>query len=288
MIVELIRESSQMTGSSIRRLCARVNLARRRYYRLIASRTPAKDNMELRNQIQEVSLKWPSYGYRRISRELARSGIIANHKLVLRLMRTDNLLCLRKKRFVVTTNSAHRLPVYPNLAGQMRLTRTDQLWVADITYIRLQHEFIYLAVILDAFSRRCVGWALDRHLDPRLTIAALRMAIATRIVRPGLVHHSDRGVQYASKEYTELLMSYGILISMSRRGNAYDNAKAERFMRTLKYEEVYMFEYESLADARQRIGYFIEELYNRKRLHSAIGYLSPVEFEQKLLATTTP
>jgi transposase InsO family protein len=170
----------------------------------------------------------------------------------------------------------------------MTLTGTNQLWVADITYIRLQREFIYLAVVLDAFSRRCIGWALDRHLDPRLTIAAVRMAIATRNVRPGLVHHSDRGAQYASKEYTRLLMSYGIVISMSRRANAYDNAKAERFMRTLKYEEVHMFEYESLADARQSIRHFIEELYNRKRLHSAIGYVPPIEFEEKLLTTTPP
>jgi transposase InsO family protein len=170
----------------------------------------------------------------------------------------------------------------------MTLTGIDQLWIADITYIRLRSEFIYLAVILDAFSRRCIGWSLERHLDHRLTMVALRMAISTRKPRAGLVHHSDRGVQYAAKAYTELLMSYGIVISMSRRGNAYDNAKAERFMRTLKYEEVYMCDYDSLTEAQQSIKHFIEALYNRKRLHSAIGYVPPVEFEQMLLTATTP
>jgi putative transposase len=203
-------------------------------------------------------------------------------------MRTDNLLCLRKKRFVTTTDSNHQLPVYPNLARDMRLTGIDQLWIADITYIRLQHEFIYLAVILDAFSRRCIGWSLERYLDHRLTMTALRMALSNRKVPAGLVHHSDRGVQYAAKGYTELLMSYGIVISMSRRGNAYDNAKAERFMRTLKYEEVYLCDYDNLTDAKQRIKQFIEGLYNRKRLHSAIGYVPPVEFEQMLLTAATP
>jgi transposase InsO family protein len=203
-------------------------------------------------------------------------------------MREDNLLCLRKRHFVRTTDSRHSLPVYPNLAGQMILSGIDELWISDITYIRLRHEFIYLAVILDAFSRRCIGWALESHLQAELAVAALRMAIKKRAVKAGLVHHSDRGVQYASHEYTTLLEEHGIKISMSRRGNAYDNAKAERFMRTLKYEEVYMFEYEGMAEAQERIGHFLEEVYNRKRLHSALGYMPPVEFEQSLLSANTP
>ena len=288
MIADLIKQKARMPGVSISRLCERTNLSRRHYYRLRLRRPTVEDHLELRDQIQRLALKWPSYGYRRISRELARNGILANHKLVLRLMRTDNLLCLRKKRFVTTTDSNHQLPVYPNLARDMRLTGIDQLWIADITYIRLQHEFIYLAVILDAFSRRCIGWSLERYLDHRLTMAALRMALSNRKAPAGLVHHSDRGVQYAAKGYTELLMSYGIVISMSRRGNAYDNAKAERFMRTLKYEEVYLCDYDNMADAKQRIKQFIEGLYNRKRLHSAIGYVPPVEFEQMLLKSATP
>ena len=287
MMMNLIEQMSIREPVSISRLCELMGLPRRRFYR-VSPATIGEDYLDLRDRIQRVAVKWPSYGYRRITRELARQGLAVNHKLVLKLMRTDNLLCLRKKRFVSTTDSAHQLPVYPNLARYMRLTGIDQLWIADITYIRVRYEFIYLAVILDAFSRRCIGWSLERHLDHRLTMTALRMAISTRKIRPGLVHHSDRGVQYAAKGYTELLMSYGIVISMSRRGNAYDNAKAERFMRTLKYEEVYMSDYDSLADAKQRIKQFIEGLYNRKRLHSAIGYVPPVEFEQMLLTATTP
>lgn len=287
-MTSLIQQMAIKQRGSISRLCELAGLSRRRYYRLGATTAIGEDNLDLRDQIQQVAVKWPSYGYRRITRELARRGVEVNHKLVLRLMRTDNLLCLRKKRFVTTTDSNHQLPVYPNLARDMRLTGIDQLWIADITYIRLQHEFIYLGVILDAFSRRCIGWSLERYLDHRLTMAALRMALSNRKVPPGLVHHSDRGVQYAAKGYTELLMSYGIVISMSRRGNAYDNAKAERFMRTLKYEEVYLCDYDNLADAKQRIKQFIESLYNRKRLHSAIGYVPPVEFEQMLLTAATP
>lgn len=234
----------------------------------------------MRDAIQKIALKMPAYGYRRVTAELRRQKWVVNHKRVLRLMRQDNLLCLRRRAFVRTTNSDHKLPIYPNLARQLVVSGLNQLWVADITYIRLQHEFVYLAVILDVFSRRVIGWALGRTLEANLAIEALRMALRRGRVEPGLVHHSDRGVQYASQAYTELLTSRGIRISMSRKGNPYDNAKAESFMKTLKYEEVYRSEYRDLEDARRQIRHFIEAVYNRKRLHSALGYRSPVEFER--------
>jgi transposase InsO family protein len=199
-------------------------------------------------------------------------------------MREDNLLCLRKRKFVVTTDSNHGFRVYPNLAGSMELTGLDQLWRSDITYIRLETEFVYLAVVLDAFSRRVIGWALDRSLEDDLAIAALHMAFRRRTPAEGLTHHSDRGVQYASNDYTDLLQHHGVRISMSRRGNPYDNATCESFMKTLKYEEVYPQEYRDLADARASIDRFIEKIYNGKRLHSALGYRPPIEFERSLQA----
>lgn len=262
-------------------------LSRATYYRQQqVARAVPDPSLELRDTIQIIALEWPQYGYRRITAQLHRQGLQVNHKRVLQVMREDNLLCLRKHRFVSTTDSHHRLPVYPNLVPEMTLTAINQLWVADITYIRLQREFIYLAVILDAYSRRCIGWALQPYLQAELAVEALQMALAKRHVDGNLVHHSDRGVQYASAVYTEILKQRGIRISMSRRGNPYDNAQAERFMRTLKYEEVYLFEYESLSEAHSRIGEFLEQVYNQKRLHSALGYLSPAEYEQKLCQTT--
>jgi putative transposase len=222
------------------------------------------------------------YGSRRITRELRERGRCVNRKKVQRLMRKDNLLCLRKRRFVVTTDSNHALPVYPNLAREMVLTGIDQLWRADISYVRLETEFVYLAVVLDAFSRKVVGWALGRTLEATLAIAALRMALETRKPAAGLVHHSDRGVQYASGDYTDLLKANSVQISMSRSGNPYDNAQCESFMKTLKYEEVYRNEYRDLAEARAQIGAFIEQVYNEKRLHSALGYLPPARFEAQL------
>lgn len=244
--------------------------------------------IDLRDAIQRVAIDWPSYGYRMITAELHRRGYVANHKRVLRLMREDNLLCLRRRSFVTTTDSNHSLCVYPNLAAGMTLTNINQLWVADITYIRLLREFIYLAVVLDAFSRRCIGWALERCMTTDLTLAALRMALGLRDLPKGLVHHSDRGVQYAAGEYTDLLEDSGIRISMSRKGNPYDNAKAERFIRTLKYEEVYLSDYETAAEARRFVGHFIDQVYNQKRLHSSIGYLPPVEFELSLSRSLYP
>jgi len=241
-----------------------------------------RNELELRAQIQSVALEMRSYGYRPITKELHRRGIIINHKLVLRLLRADHLLCLRRRAFVQTTDSNHRLTVYPNLARDLVLSNINQLWVADITYIRLRREFIYLAVVLDAYSRRCIGWALARYLDARLPLTALQMALQTRNFQPGLMHHSDQGVQYASLEYVAVLQQNKIQISMSRPGNPYDNAKAERFMRTLKYEEVYLNDYDTLAEVRTSIQHFIEDVYNRKRLHSALGYLPPIEFEASL------
>lgn len=236
--------------------------------------------MELRDAIQRIAVEMPAYGHRRITAELRRADWVVNRKRVLRIMQDDNLVCLRGRSYVRTTDSNHKLPVYPNLARDLKVSGLNQLWVADITYIRLQYEFVYLSVILDAHSRRVIGWALGRTLEAELAVDALKMAIRRGRVEPGLVHHSDRGIQYASRAYTDLLTEHGIQISMSRRGNPYDNAKAESFMKTLKYEEVYRSEYRDFEEARRRIGQFIESVYNRKRLHSALGYLPPVEFEQ--------
>jgi transposase InsO family protein len=278
------REERPTAERALRSLGEAVGLSRSTIFRHWHSPASASstDELELRGQIQSIALEMRSYGYRPITKELHRRGVIANHKRVLRLMRADNLLCLRRHAFVRTTDSNHTLTVYPNLARKLVLSNINQLWVADITYIRLQREFVYLAVILDAYSRRCIGWALSRHIDTQLALAALRMALQTRTVPPGLMHHSDRGVQYASKDYVALLQEHKIQISMSRTGNPYDNAKAERFMRTLKYEEVHMNDYETLAEVLASVQHFIEAVYNLKRLHSAIGYLPPVEFERSL------
>jgi putative transposase len=266
----------------VNRLCQAAGVSRAGYYRFLRGVGAKKAAMDLRNAIQKIALEWPAYGYRRVHRELIRRGWVVNHKRVLRLMRMDNLLCLRKRKFVLTTDSKHGLPVYPNLAKDMVLTSINQLWVADITYIRLEAEFVYLAVLLDAFSRSCIGWSLQRSLETALVLEALRMALKQRHPAPGLVHHSDRGVQYATGEYTRLLEQHGIQISMSRKGNVYDNATMESFMKTLKYEEVYRMEYHDLEEGRASMKVFLEKIYNRKRLHSALGYRPPREFEQSL------
>jgi transposase InsO family protein len=238
--------------------------------------------MTLRNEIQHLALRWPAYGYRRMHAELVRRGWKVNHKRILRLMRADNLLCVRRRKFILTTDSQHGLPIYPNLVEGLVLSSIDQLWVADITYIRLQMEFVYLAVLLDAFSRRCIGWALQRTLEAVLTLEALRMALRQRRPKPGLVHHSDRGVQYASRDYTAELQQHGIRISMSRTASPYDNAQAESFIKTLKYEEVYRTEYRNLDEAKASIEEFLRRIYNQERLHSALGYRPPLEFERDL------
>jgi putative transposase len=283
----LKKEMSLATPIPLERLCHLALVSRAGFYRWSAA-VPAVDaDLDLRDEIQRIALDFPYYGWPRITVELEKRGWQANHKRVYRIMREDNLLCLRKRKFVIaTTNSNHQHPVYPNLARDMTLTGINQLWVADITYIRLELEFVYLAVILDVFSRRVIGWALDRTLEDSLTITALRMALEVRSPAPGLVHHSDRGVQYASGDYTDLLKGRGITISMSRKGNPYDNAFCESFMKTLKYDEVHRQEYRDLAEARASIEHFLERVYNQKRLHSALGYSTPVDFENNLLMTT--
>ncbi len=269
-------------GLTIVRMVELVQVSRSGFYRFDDSAEPRPDpHMDLRDAIQRIALAWPSYGRPRITAELRRQDWTVNPKLVYRLMREDNLLCVRKRKFVVTTDSNHAHKVYPNLAPGLILTAPDQLWRADITYIRLREEFVFLAVILDAFSRRVIGWALDRTMEDELTLTALRMALSRRVVQAGLVHHSDRGSQYASNEYTDLLKANGIDISMSRKGNPWDNAACESFMKTLKYEEVLRNEYRDLPDARASIAEFLEKVYNQKRLHSALGYLPPAEFEAR-------
>jgi putative transposase len=235
-------------------LCQMTGLYRAGFYRWRVSRQATPVEMEIRDQMQKVALESPAYGYRRITCKLQQRGFAVNHKRVLRMMREDNLLCVRRRSFVVTTDSRHGLPIYPNLARAIQPTAINQLWVADTTYIRLRTEFVYLAVVLDAFSRRVIGWALGRTLEAGLAVTALRMALIERQPPPGLVHHSDRGVQYASADYTELLKQHHAIISMSRKGNPYDNAARESFMKTLKYEEVYRNDYRDFHDARASIG----------------------------------
>jgi transposase InsO family protein len=268
----------------IEAMCRLAGVSRAGYYRHWQASAPRREETDLRDKIQRLSIANPHYGYRRISALLSREGRQANHKRVLRLMREDNLLCLRSKAYVPrTTNSRHGWRVVPNLARGMELTGVDQLWVADITYIHLAEEFAYLAVVLDAFSRKVIGWALATHLRAELAIEALDMAITARRPVPGsLIHHSDRGIQYACGDYTARLKEHDIQPSMSRVGNPYDNAKAERFMRTLKQEEVDVRDYRDIDEARPRIGLFIETVYNRQRLHSALDYLTPEEYEAKL------
>jgi transposase InsO family protein len=261
-------------------MCWLAGVSRAGYYRSLGERHPEEENMEVRTAIHEIALTHRRrYGYRRVSAELRRRGYRVNHKRVARLMREDNLLAIRQRRFVITTDSEHELEVYLNLAGRMNLSAPNQLWIADLTYIRLHQEFVYLAVILDKWSRRVVGWELDRTLAARLAVSALEQAIGERQPGPGLVHHSDRGIQYASKEYVSLLEQHQMTPSMSRPANPYDNATCESFMKTLKQEEIYCREYRDLEDLRTHMEEFLGSYYNSQRLHSALGYRTPVEFE---------
>jgi transposase InsO family protein len=269
---------------TVERMVKLGRVSRSGFYRFDDVDPEPDPDMDLRDAIQKIAVEWPSYGRPRITAELRDRGWTVNPKRVYRLMHEDNLLCARKRKFVVTTDSNHTRKVYPNLARDMLLTAINQLWRADITYIRLRDEFVFLAVILDAYSRRVIGWALDRTMEDELTLTALRMALRRRAIprdgKSGLVHHSDRGSQYASNDYTDLLQAHGIAISMSRKGNPWDNAACESFMKTLKYEEVLRNEYRDLAEARASIREFLERVYNEKRLHSALGYLPPARFER--------
>ena len=278
-----------MQGSlSIERMCQLARVSRPGFYRSLQEQMPVEEDMEVRSAIQTIALEHRRrYGYRRITRELRRRGMLVNHKRVARILREDGLLGLQPRAFVVTTDSRHDLEVYLNLASRMKLTGMNQLWVADITYIRLRAEFVYLAVILDAYSRKVVGWALERTLAARLPIAALEHALAERQPPPGLVHHSDRGVQYASGDYVRILRKHQMIPSMSRPANPYDNASCESFMKTLKREEIYANQYQDLDHLRANVEEFIEQYYNRCRLHSALGYLPPEEFEQAAQTGTT-
>jgi len=281
-------ELATQPALSVSRLCSAVALCRAEYYRHSNCTPEAEPDLELRQEIQAIAADMPAYGYRRITAQLARNGVVANHKRVLQLMRKDGLLCVRKPAFVNTTQSQHSFTIYPNLVPTLSIDGPDQLWVADITYIHLRRDVFYLAVMLDAFSRRVIGWQMDSTLGAQLTVAALQKALAQRTITPNLVHHSDRGTQYAANVYANLLKEQGIRISMSRSGNPYDNAQAERFIKTLKYEEIYLNEYENFAEARFRIGDFLEEVYNHKRLHSKLGYVPPAEFEQSFSLSTRP
>jgi putative transposase len=270
-----------MQGSlSIERMCLLAGVSRAGFYRFLKAQLPREENTEVRSAVQQVALQHRRrYGYRRVTAELKRRGMQVNHKRVARIMREDNLLAVQPKELVTTRNSKHALEVYLNLARRMRLNSVDQLWVADITYIRVQAEFVYLAVVLDGYSRKVVGWKLDRTLSSRLAAEALESAIKSRRPLPGVVHHSDRGLQYTAPEYVALLNLHGMVQSMSRPANPYDNASCESFIKTLKREEIYANKYRDLEDLHSHIEEFIDGYYNLKRLHSALGYQTPEEFE---------
>ena len=271
---------------TVERMCQLAQVSRAGFYRFLEPRQTVEEDMTVHSLIQQIVLEHKRrYGRWRVKKELEGRGWVVNHKRIARIMREDNLLCLRRRKFVVTTDSRHPLQVYLNLARHLKLTGVNQLWVADITYIRLQQEFVFMAVLLDAFSRKTVGRAVDRTMTTELVLTALRQAIVQRQPSPGLVHHSDRGLQYASAEYVRVLRQHGIEISMSRAGNPYDNATCESFIKTLKVEEIYVNQYRDLEDLRAHLEEF-EQYYNQRRLHSALNYRSPEKFEQELAAAS--
>lgn len=276
--------ASDRGSLSISAACKLFGISRDAYYHYLKNNKPSKSDTLLRHEIEKIILEFPGYGYRRVTKELKKRDFHINHKRVLRIMNQNSLTAQLKRAFrPMTTDSNHFLPTYPNLTKNLIVTDINQLWVADITYIHLTEEFVYLAVILDAFSRKVVGWNLARHISQELALKALEQALLNRDFIEGLIHHSDRGVQYASGAYTNLLKKNGIRISMSAKGNPYENAQAESFFKTLKWEEVYLNEYRDYFEAKANIGRFIEEVYNKKRLHSSIGYLSPTDFEREML-----
>ena len=265
-----------------------LNVSKSGYYKWSRKSCSGSDSvqaeMEIRDELQKIAIGFPRYGYRRMAIELYNRGYHVNHKKVLRLMQEDNLLCVKRHFKPLTTDSNHDYRVYPNLMKNLTIVQPDQVWASDITYIQLADEFVYLAVMLDLFTRKCIGWQLGRHIDTQLTLSALNQALKQRW-NPGLqdlIHHSDQGVQYASNLYVDCLKGHNFQISMSRKGNPYDNAFVESFIKTLKYEEVYLNEYVTFSDALRNIGRFIDDVYNKKRLHSSLGYKSPDDFEREV------
>jgi len=285
-LITQVTSEADTGARAIKELSAAVSVSRSSYYRHRRKRlgpraVPATEKRR-RAAIETIALEMPNYGHRPMTAELQRRRLPTGRDRVLRYMREANLLCRRRRAFISTTDSNHGLPVFPNLTKDLTVTDINQLWVADITYIQLPRRFVYLAVLLDAFSRRVIGWALERHMMTELPLAALQMALDTREVKRGLIHHSDRGKQYAAATYVSLLVKHQIRPSMSRPGNPYDNPQAERVIQTIKYDVVYLSDYQDEIEARASIGHFIMEVYDRKRLHSALGYKTPFEFERSL------